>query len=226
MQSTAILVDGGFYLKRAHDLWGEKAPQDRAEELFRYCLHHINTERRQARADTELYRIFFYDCPPSSRTVHHPITGNVDLKKTALYKWSTDFHQSLRSKRKVALRLGRLADERLGYVLSPKATRELLSGKLQVTDLKDYHFNLNITQKGVDIKLSIDIASMAYKRQVNQIILVAGDSDFVPITKLARREGIDVILDPMGNHIPQDLQEHIDGIRSFQFDVTRPKPTN
>ena len=39
---------------------------------------------------------------------------------------------------------------------------------------------------------------MAFKRQVRQIIiLVAVDSDFVPAAKLARREGIDFILDPM-----------------------------
>ena len=38
---------------------------------------------------------------------------------------------------------------------------------------------------------------MSYKRQVDQIVLVAGDSDFVPASKLARREGIDFILDPL-----------------------------
>ena len=69
-------------------------------------------------------------------------------------------------------------------------------------------------QKGVDMRIGVDISSMAFKKQVNQIILIAGDSDFVPAAKLARREGIDFILDPMGNHIPDDLFEHIDGVRS------------
>jgi uncharacterized LabA/DUF88 family protein len=55
---------------------------------------------------------------------------------------------------------------------------------------------------------------MAFKRQVDQIILVAGDSDFVPAAKLARREGIDFILDPMWAPIRDDLHEHIDGLRS------------
>ncbi len=45
-------------------------------------------------------------------------------------------------------------------------------------------------------------------------ILISGDSDFVPAAKLARREGIDFILDPLGAHIKSDLFEHIDGLRT------------
>ncbi len=64
------------------------------------------------------------------------------------------------------------------------------------------------------MKIGVDIASLAYKKQVDQIILIAGDSDFVPAAKLARREGIDFILDPMGVMIRDDLFEHIDGLKS------------
>ncbi len=66
----------------------------------------------------------------------------------------------------------------------------------------------------MDMKLGTDIASITLKKQVDQIILIAGDSDFVPAAKLARREGVDFILDQMGQTINDDLNEHIDGIRS------------
>jgi uncharacterized LabA/DUF88 family protein len=39
------------------------------------------------------------------------------------------------------------------------------------------------------MRIGLDIASLSYKKQVDQIILIAGDSDFVPAAKLARREG-------------------------------------
>ena len=65
------------------------------------------------------------------------------------------------------------------------------------------------------MKIGLDIASLAYKKQVDQIVLIAGDSDFVPAAKLARREGIDFILDPMGKQINAELFEHIDGLRSY-----------
>ncbi len=69
------------------------------------------------------------------------------------------------------------------------------------------------------MKIGLDISSIAHKRLANQIVLVAGDSDFVPAAKQARREGIDFVLDPMWNHINLDLNEHIDGLRS-----TSPNP--
>lgn len=62
------------------------------------------------------------------------------------------------------------------------------------------------------MKIGLDIASLAFKHQVDQIILISGDSDFVPAAKLARREGIDFILDPLYNPIKPDLFEHIDGL--------------
>jgi uncharacterized LabA/DUF88 family protein len=69
------------------------------------------------------------------------------------------------------------------------------------------------------MKIGLDIAVLAEKRLVNQIVLIAGDSDFVPAAKHARREGIDFLLDPMWNNIAPDLHEHIDGLRS-----TSPNP--
>ena len=50
--------------------------------------------------------------------------------------------------------------------------------------------------------------------QVHQIILISGDRDSVPAAKLARREGIDFILDPLWASIKPNLHKHIDGLRS------------
>ena len=46
------------------------------------------------------------------------------------------------------------------------------------------------------------------------IVLFSGDSDFVPAAKLARRERIDFILDPMMANVEPQLFEHIDGLKS------------
>ena len=35
--NTAILVDGGFYKKRAYHYNGEKSPKERADELEQFC---------------------------------------------------------------------------------------------------------------------------------------------------------------------------------------------
>ena len=69
------------------------------------------------------------------------------------------------------------------------------------------------------MKIGIDIATLAYKKLVDQIVLISGDSDFVPAAKLARREGIDFVLDSMGNHIADDLLEHIDGLQTYYKNI-------
>ena len=81
-------------------------------------------------------------------------------------------------------------------------------------DLEEKDCILQIEQNGVDMRIGLDIASLAYKKQVDQIVLISGDSDFVSAAKLARREGIDFILDPLGAPVKPDLFEHIDGLRT------------
>ena len=75
------------------------------------------------------------------------------------------------------------------------------------------------------MRLGLDFVEISLKRLVDQIVLVSGDSDFIPAIKMARREGVDVILDPMGNHVPDELIEHVDGIRSFVDDPKFAKTT-
>jgi uncharacterized LabA/DUF88 family protein len=219
MAKTAILVDGGFYHRRAQGIWGDISPEDRAKELIKYCQRHLrdNYEHR------ELYRIFYYDCPPLSKKIYHPLTQRqIDLGKTSLYQWMTQFQDELKKKRKVALRLGKLDDKNAHYILRPGVLKRLCRREVTIDDLKEEDFSLEVKQKGVDNKIGTDIASMALKKQVTQMILIAGDSDFVPSAKLARREGIDFILDPMWWPIKPDLHEHIDGLKTQCPNPNRP----
>lgn len=209
---TAILVDGGFYRRRAFKYMGDKSPQERADELEEYCKRHINERSGYSH---QLYRIFYYDCPPIKKIVYNPlIKKQVDLAKSPTYQWANDFFDCLKRKRKFALRYGKLSDTQVHYNITEKAFRKLCNGTLKFEDLQETDCVLNIDQKGVDMKIGLDIASLAYKHQVNQIVLISGDSDFVSAAKLARREGIDFILDPLGATIKPDLFEHIDGLKT------------
>ncbi len=121
--------------------------------------------------------------------------------------------EELKKRRKFALRLGELSNQ-MSSNLKPDVTKALLLGKKTLADLQESDFVFTAQQKGVDMKIGLDIASLSYKHQVDQIILMAGDSDFVPAAKLARREGVDFILDPMWADIKDNLFEHIDGLKS------------
>lgn len=226
MTKTAILIDGAFYRKRATFLRGQKTPLERANELYAYCMAHIKDERSDPayHEDRELYRIFYYDCLPSDKTVYHPLLKRgINFKKSDTFSWSVDFINELKKKRKVAIRLGELSDNNANFVLKPDKLKALLSGKISANALTEKDFSISFEQKGVDMRIGMDIASLAYKKQVSQIILIAGDSDFVPAAKLARREGIDFILDPMGHTIKGNLFEHIDGLETVWRKPTSPK---
>jgi uncharacterized LabA/DUF88 family protein len=86
---------------------------------------------------------------------------------------------------------------------------------LSPTDLR-----LGLRQKGVDMRIGIDITTLTLKKQVDTIVLVTGDSDFVPAAKVARREGVEFILDPMRQAVNDDLHEHVDGVISVFRDPT------
>lgn len=231
--ATAVVIDGAYFLRRFSFTFphlNEADPQQVAWAVMYLAGWHLSIRHRSepaAKGDVEsgflpgestsLYRVFFYDCAPLTKRIHYPVSKRaMDLAKTDTAKTRMAIHRELLDARKVALRLGRLTDD-FTWVLRPDALKRLLSGQNDFRP-KDEDFILNVTQKGVDMKLGLDVASMAFKRQVDQIILVAGDADFVPATKLARREGIDVVLDTMGGKAARDLLDHVDGVRLCKMD--------
>lgn len=213
--SIAILVDGAFFLKRYRQCFKEgdthKAKQV-ADNMYKMCMSHVT--------EGLLYRILYYDCKPLDMKMQHPITKKlVKLSETPTAIFRMHFLSELKHKRKVAIRLGNLRNQG-GWAITPEKTKELLKNKIKLSELNKEDVIPNVKQKGVDIKIGLDIASLAYKKLVNRIVLISGDSDFVPALKLARREGIDVVLDPMWQKIHDDLFEHVDGLMST---CTKPK---
>ncbi|MGN6232188.1 MAG: NYN domain-containing protein [Trinickia sp.] len=228
---TAILIDGAFFIKRFRSIEPGNAHDARraAECAFRWACAHLtprtnrrngagNDEgaaRREAREERrELYRIFFYDCPPLDKKMHNPISKRaIDFGKSPEAAFRLELHEHLRGKRKVALRLGHLSAV-TQWTIKPDKVGLLLAGRMQMSDLTPEDVTVDVRQKGVDMRIGLDVSSLAFKKQVDQIVLIAGDADFVPAAKQARREGIDFVLDPMWQRIPPNLHEHIDGKRS------------
>ena len=207
---VAVLIDGGFFLKRFNALYNKKRDMS-AEKIadLLYTMAHKHVGHHNT-----LYRIFYYDCEPSNKKAHNPVTKKaIDFQKSDEYKFRKDLFEHLKKKRKMALRLGTLKDNNNWYIKSDKV-KELLNGSIEIKDLKENDVYLDFKQKGIDMKIGVDIASLALKRFVDTIVLFSGDSDFVPAAKLARREGIDFILDPMLAKVEPQLFEHIDGMRS------------
>lgn len=192
--------------KQSVDKYEDLNPERLARAIHTRCLKHINKKN-----DEELYRIFFYDCKPLDKKVHYPHTQTpLDLSKSSTYE-RTALHKHLISKPCLALRLGYLDANNARWVIrDQEKEKKLFKGEIYITDFTNDDFIYHAKQKGVDMKIGLDIATLALKKLVQKIVLISGDIDFVPAAKLARVEGIIFTLDPMGNHIREDLEEHID----------------
>jgi uncharacterized LabA/DUF88 family protein len=51
---------------------------------------------------------------------------------------------------------------------------------------------------------------MAKDRLIDRIVVVSGDADIVPAMKVARREGVQVVLVSLNHSIKTSLREHAD----------------
>jgi uncharacterized LabA/DUF88 family protein len=94
-----------------------------------------------------------------------------------------------------------------GWRLRGHALKALIleSRKLLPSDLGP-----SVEQKGVDLRIGLDVATLATKGIVESIVLVSGDSDLVPAMKFARREGLRVYLDTLGHGVRRSMREHAD----------------
>lgn len=226
MSKIAILVDGGYFLKRLPTVCPDVPPKDAeqvAKVIGKLVYSHLVSHNKlvgNAHPRSNLYRVFYYDARPYLEKGHLPITKKaIDYSKTEEAKFRLELFEKLRRSPNTAVRLGEVRKER-GWILREEPQKELLSGNKMVADLIDSDFVPGLRQKAVDMRIGLDIASLTLKKQVEAIVLVAGDADFVPAAKLARREGVRVILDPLWQSVADDLFEHIDGLYSgFQ----RPK---
>lgn len=204
------MIDGGFFIKRFNSLYNKDKKltgAQVADMMYTMAMKHVGNKNT-------LYRIFYYDCYPLDKKAHNPITGKaIDFKQTPEYQFKMELLDALKRKRKVALRMGTLKDNHV-WQLRPRVVKELLAHKMTFSDITEDDVYLDIKQKGIDMKIGVDIASIALKGFVDTIVLFSGDSDFVPAAKLARREGMDFVLDPMRGNVEPQLFEHIDGIAS------------
>lgn len=94
-----------------------------------------------------------------------------------------------------------------GWRIGQKALKQMVSAP-RVPAPRD--LTPNIQQKGVDLRIGLDVARLALRQLVQVIVVVTGDSDMIPVFKFARREGMRVYLDHLGMPVRRELKVHAD----------------
>lgn len=198
----AILLDGGFVTKRLQASLGRNAV---ADDIVAVC------DRLRAHpelAGYELLRIYYYDAFPSSERVNKPVSrDSFDLATTERYRLGQSLFDNLILKPHFALRMGQVNLSPHKWRMKPRVAKELIAGQRQLTD---DDFLLDLSQKGVDMRVGMDMARLALRDMVRTVVVVTGDSDFVPAFKYVRREGVKVILDALGQNVRAELKQHAD----------------
>ena len=65
-------------------------------------------------------------------------------------------------------------------------------------------------QKMVDVLMSLDIVNMSFDNQIQHIIIIAGDSDFIPAIKYAKYHGTIIHLFYHPSSIHNELLDYVD----------------
>lgn len=195
VSKVAILIDGGFFKRKFKNIKGRPPFKNDVENLI---IDVMNKVKNKSGTDSEdiLFRSYYYDCLPFDKTLKHPDGSTIDFTESKVYKSQTKFIKSLTNIDQLALRLGELSFS--GWKISAYSET-----KIPFPDFR---------QKGVDMKIGLDMAWMASRDTIQKIVLVAGDSDFVSPMKLVRREGILIYVYPIGNKIKDQFKEHSDFI--------------
>ena len=187
-----VLIDGGFLrVKTRHA--GRKYDPAFIEKFAHACCA----------ADEEILRALYYDCAPFTGTVKLPVSG-----KEHTFPGSDKWLDELACKDLFAIRRGVLKFR--GFV--PKRT------PVNPAALADADFEPNFEQKGVDMRIGLDIAAYSANRAAERIILISNDTDCVPAMKYGRKAGLQIVLVELPNSkCAPELVMHADFKRAIQY---------
>ena len=168
-KKTYIAIDGGL-LRKAFRKAGIVFNANGIDKFARHCLGN----------NEELLKILFYDClpyqkPEGGKDILNPVS------QEPLPQESGQVFADLQQKNLFALRFGTLAFR--GWKLRNGGDR----------NNKDDYKPI-FEQKGVDMRIGLDMASVAELRLVDRLVLISGDTDLIPAMKLCRKRGIQVVI--------------------------------
>lgn len=192
MKKVAVLIDGG-HLRVLARKDGHNYNPDFIEKFSQNCVVE----------DEQLLRVLYYDCAPYSGEAKLPVSGEVQK-----FEGNDGWLRDLASRDLIAVRRGVLKFR--GY--KPRRI-PIASDKLSDADFKP-----DFEQKGVDMRIGLDIASFSTNKSVDRIVLVSGDTDCIPAMKHARIAGLQLVLVELPNHKPApELTWHTDLRRAVRW---------
>jgi uncharacterized LabA/DUF88 family protein len=194
MRRIVILIDGGYLRAIA-----QKAHKKYDPDFIEKFAHNCRGE------DEEILRILYYDCAPYTGEAKLPVSGAVHN-----FYGSDQWLRDLAKRDLFAVRRGVLKFR--GY--KPKQIPIHPGG----AGLQDADFVPDFEQKGVDMRIGLDITAYSTNRAVSRIVLVSNDTDCVPALKHGRKAGLQIVVTELPNcTVTPELLYHSDYKRSVAW---------
>jgi hypothetical protein len=194
---TVVMIDGAFIRKK----FRSAKKSDISVPDLQKIVENIFIA---ASIPSNNYRVYFYDCKPCSEKTSLPISHTVyDFEAKPQYAKGMALIKGIKMLPFYAVREGVLSFN--GWTLKPAC--------YGMNPLTDDCFTPNLKQKGVDIKIGLDVAWVSFNHIASSIIMITGDSDFVPVIKTARRNGVFVYLFTLGHNVKKELLENVDVVQ-------------
>jgi uncharacterized LabA/DUF88 family protein len=192
LMKIAVLIDGGHLRVLAR-----RANKNYDPNLIERVAGSV------AASNEQCLRVLYYDCAPYVGKVKLPVSGN-----ELVFSGSDNWLRELASRDMFAVRRGVLKFRGFKPKTIPIAGRALT----------DDDFKPDFEQKGVDMRIGLDMATFAVSRTVDRIALLTADTDCVPAMKQARIAGLQIILvRSPGQHVAPELLWHADFQRTLEW---------
>jgi uncharacterized LabA/DUF88 family protein len=192
-KKLAVLIDGGHLRVLARKA-GKTYDPALIEQVALRC--HLPN-------DEEIYRVLYYDCAPYMGKAPLPVSGTMHQ-----FVGSDRWLHELSKKDLFAIRRGVLKFRGWKPKHIPVSTNALT----------DADFEPLFEQKGVDMRIGLDIALFCQTHAVERIALVPNDTDCVAALKHARRSGLQTVLICLPNaSVAPELAAHADYQRQIAW---------
>jgi uncharacterized LabA/DUF88 family protein len=192
MERAAVFIDGGYWQKILKNRFG--SPKiDLAALSEELC------------GKQERLRTYFYDCLP------YQGENPTDEEKARYRKKQTYLH-ALGLLSRFEVRQGRLARRTINFKEVERAdgTTFLISCSDADPAYDPKNVVLKFEQKGIDTLLAIDVTGLSVRKSIGTVVLLAGDSDFIPSMRVAKDEGMLLRLVYHDSSIHKDLLQLAD----------------
>ena len=166
LSRVMVFIDGCYLEKRIRD----KKWTDKREEGLKYqnIPNFLVAQTGRGSIKPQLERAYYYNALPNLKDL-----DNIkDEQDRANIKKKMEETIRKNEPRFDAIRLLDMFDVRLGRLV--------------------YSKNGEVRQKGVDSLIAIDMLSKAFKKDYDEAILLAGDSDFTEVVKAVKDAGVKV----------------------------------